>query len=247
MTHLLASVTSIAEAKLVMELGADIIDLKDPRRGALGALPIGVIRDIVRAVAGQRPVSATIGDVPLDAELIRAKLHDTTKTGVDIVKIGFATSQSQRACAETLAVEALSMSLVAVLFADQPIEIDFLATLARCGYYGVMLDTADKNSGSLLRHLSVDRLGQFVAHAQRLKLLCGLAGSLRETDIATLLALKPDYLGFRGALCTQAMRTMEIDPAAMKRIRALIPRDADQLSASTRETRSHSSLATTSI
>ena len=253
MTHMLASVTSVTEAKLAVELGADIIDLKDPSSGALGALPIEVIRDIVRAVAGQRQVSATIGDVPMDAEIIRAKLHATAKTGVDIIKIGFATSQlpkatqSQRACAEALAGEQVSMSLVAVLFADQQIDSEFLATLARCGFYGVMLDTADKSAGSLLRHLNLDRIGDFVTRAHNLNLLCGLAGSLRETDIAALLELKPDFLGFRGALCAQTTRTMSLDSTAIKRVRALIPRNDDQLPVNVSETRSHASFSTTSI
>jgi len=40
MTELLISVTNVDEAFMAMELGADIIDLKDPSMGALGALPI---------------------------------------------------------------------------------------------------------------------------------------------------------------------------------------------------------------
>ncbi|HWX14074.1 MAG TPA: (5-formylfuran-3-yl)methyl phosphate synthase [Methylocella sp.] len=39
---MLASVMSPAEAEAVFAGGADIIDLKDPARGALGALDIGV-------------------------------------------------------------------------------------------------------------------------------------------------------------------------------------------------------------
>ena len=47
MTGMLASVCSIEEAKLVQESDIDIIDLKNPREGALGALELSVIKNIV--------------------------------------------------------------------------------------------------------------------------------------------------------------------------------------------------------
>ena len=59
MTAFLASVMSAEEAGLALEGGADVIDLKDPTSGALGALPVAVIRAAVDRIAGRRPVSAT--------------------------------------------------------------------------------------------------------------------------------------------------------------------------------------------
>ena len=49
-TQLLISVTTIEEAKIALESGADIIDLKEPGLGALGALPIETIQAIVTYV-----------------------------------------------------------------------------------------------------------------------------------------------------------------------------------------------------
>ena len=40
MSKLLISVTSAEEALLALEGGADIIDMKNPLEGALGALPL---------------------------------------------------------------------------------------------------------------------------------------------------------------------------------------------------------------
>ncbi len=40
MTRMLASVANAAEADVVLRHGADVIDLKDPGRGALGAVPL---------------------------------------------------------------------------------------------------------------------------------------------------------------------------------------------------------------
>ena len=55
-TQLLISVTSIEEASFALENGADIIDLKDPSAGALGALPIDEIKLIVSFVHNKKDV-----------------------------------------------------------------------------------------------------------------------------------------------------------------------------------------------
>ena len=57
---MLASVTSVAEAEAALAAGADLIDLKEPARGALGALDLDTVVAIVAAVGGRRPVSATV-------------------------------------------------------------------------------------------------------------------------------------------------------------------------------------------
>jgi len=41
--------------------------------------------------------------------------------------------------------------------------------------------------------------------------------------VAPLLALSPDVIGFRGALCHGARRDAGLDPVACSQIRALIP------------------------
>ena len=66
LTLFLASVRDAEEAELALRAGADIVDLKDPEQGALGALTPDTIAACVKQVAGRAPVSATIGDRPLD-------------------------------------------------------------------------------------------------------------------------------------------------------------------------------------
>ncbi|MDP3309000.1 (5-formylfuran-3-yl)methyl phosphate synthase, partial [Methylotenera sp.] len=87
MTQLLISVTSIEEAKIAIENGADIIDLKDPNQGALGALSIVQINSIVTYVNAQDiakvRTSATIGDLPMQADLISRHVAELSKTKVD--------------------------------------------------------------------------------------------------------------------------------------------------------------------
>jgi len=124
---------------------------------------------------------------------------------------------------------ARGVRLVAVLFADQPVELTWLAALADIGFAGAMLDTADKGKGSLTRLRDTAFLGSFVDTARWHHLLCGLAGSLQIDDVAPLAALGPDYLGFRGALCG-GRRTDELDIGAMQSILAALKgNDANQL------------------
>lgn len=221
MTRLLASVTSIEEAEIVIGAGADIVDLKDPARGALGALPAARIRAIAAAVDGRCPVSATIGDLPADPELLLQAVKATAATGVDFIKVGLFGPEYFQACLHSLAQHAgEGLRLIAVLFADTQPDFDVVYALADAGFAGVMLDTADKAGGSLRQHLSLPQLSEFVAATKALGLLTGLAGSLRVDDIAPLLTADADYLGFRTALCSGHARTAAIDTAAVTAIRA---------------------------
>ncbi|SFV38865.1 (5-formylfuran-3-yl)methyl phosphate synthase [Hyphomicrobium facile] len=198
----LASVTNADEAEIALEGGADIIDCKDPVSGALGALPHSTVRDIVSRIGGRLPVSATVGDLPSDPEVMSAAAIAMAKTGVDVVKIGFFGDEDPREAISAAGAACSPLAqLVAVLMADRAPDFDVLPVLRRAGFSGVMLDTADKAAGSLTSVLSVRQLSQFLRVARANDLFAGLAGSLRESDIAGLTSLEPDMLGFRGALC----------------------------------------------
>ena len=202
MTKFLVSVTNVDEAMLAMECGADIIDIKNPAEGALGALPQSEIKNIVLAVNGNRLTSATIGDLEMQPELLVCATERTANTGVDIVKVGFFASDNHVKCIQAMKPLAASgVHIVAVLFADQKPDFGLLAGFQEAGFYGVMLDTLKKDGGSLLNYILPEYLQYFVKAAQQHKLKCGLAGCLRLEHIPTLLLLSPDYLGFRGALC----------------------------------------------
>ncbi|QSA96110.1 (5-formylfuran-3-yl)methyl phosphate synthase [Methylococcus sp. EFPC2] len=223
MSGLLASVKNLAEARLVLEAGADIVDLKNPAQGALGALPLDEVRAIVRELGGQRPLSATVGDLPMQPETVEQAVRDMAATGVDYVKIGFFPGGDWSGVIQALTPQARQgKRLIAVLFGDDRPELRWVGELAKAGFTGTMLDTRDKTGGSLTRRCPPDYLEEFAATARELGLLCGLAGSLRRADIEVLLPLQPDYLGFRGALCRRHDRTDALDPAALEELRVLI-------------------------
>lgn len=224
MTAFLASVRSIAEAQTALAGGADIIDVKEPAAGALGAAQIGEIAAIVERVGGLRPVSATVGDLPSRPDVVCPAVERTAAAGVDIVKVGLFDRGVNESLLRALAAYTVKgLRLVAVLFADRAPNWDLVPLLAQYGLYGIMLDTADKGGGSLRQRLSAPVLMQFVATARTHGLLAGLAGSLAPDDVEPLLALAPDYLGFRGALCAAAARTRGLEASAVQHVRTLIP------------------------
>ena len=223
MTRFLASVRDVAEADTALAAGADIIDLKDPAKGALGALDPGAIAACVARIAGRAEVSATVGDLPLHPETIRDAVRRIAALGVDHVKLGLFPEGDAERCLSLLAVETQRVSLILVIFADALPPFDAIRVAARIGAFGVMLDTAGKDGSSLLDHLPPAALARFVADARAEGLLVGLAGSLRAAHVAKLLALQPDLLGFRGALCAGGARGANLDADACAAIRALIP------------------------
>jgi uncharacterized protein (UPF0264 family) len=117
MTMMLASVRSLDEAVVALDGGADLIDLKEPARGALGALDHAAVRICVRAIDGRRPVSATIGDIPsMDATVMTAAVERMAATGVDFIKIGFFAHPLAAECARALSAMTGCARLIAVLF-----------------------------------------------------------------------------------------------------------------------------------
>ncbi len=221
MTALLASVTGPQEVQIAMAANADIIDLKDPNTGALGALPLGVIESSVRFIDGRRPCSATVGDLPADPTILSDAVESVAATGVDYVKVGFFQNVKLDACLEALSEHARGGTrLIAVLFADLNPSMEILDTIAVCGFTGVMLDTANKHDGGLRYYLTERQLKGFIRRAKKRNLLTGLAGSLATNDIPALLPLGPDYLGFRTALCEQGRRTAGINREAILSVRS---------------------------
>lgn len=225
MTGMLASVNSVDEALQALQANVDIIDLKQPQQGALGALSLADVATIVRAIDRRTPVSATVGDLPMQPAIVSDAVAAMAATGVDYIKIGFFPGGDWIgviAALQPLAQRGLC--LIAVLFADTPFADEFLGALAAAGFTGIMLDTMDKSRGSLLTVMPLDRIKRFTGTVKSQGLLCGLAGSLRKEHIDRLLPLRPDYLGFRGALCRNLQRTALLDGSALVDIRRAIDR-----------------------
>ena len=235
MTKFLASVRDAEEAQAGLAAGADIIDLKDPAKGALGAVDLPTMKASVANVGGRVPVSATVGDLPMDAAPIHDAVLATAACGVDYVKLGVMPGGDPHGCFASLSAE--RQNLILVFFADAMPAFDPIAGALEAGARGVMLDTAGKQTGSLLDHMTLGEIDCFVVAARRAGLMVGVAGSLRPAHVPPLLALAPDIIGFRGALCRDGLRGSHLDPIACSQIRALIPDELSQAEPETREPR----------
>ena len=229
MTLLLASVANLHEAQLVASCGVGIIDLKNPVHGALGAWPVSEVKAAVTALNRQHALSATVGDLPMVAEPLVAAVDAMAATGVDYVKLGFFPGGDWVGVISALQpIAQRGAQLVAVLFADHELDcLQWIPQLAEAGFTGTMLDTADKQKGTLTQLRDTAFLRQFVSEVKNTGMLCGLAGSLRAEDVDPLLALGPDYLGFRGALCG-GRRTQALEPAAVNSLLHILSNTSGQ-------------------
>src|SRR2546425_3256758 len=86
--QLLVSVADASEAHAALLGGADVIDAKDPRQGALGAVRQVVLGAICTAVAAGRAVSAALGDEG-PPTLIEQRARAAARRGAAFVKVGF--------------------------------------------------------------------------------------------------------------------------------------------------------------
>ena len=224
-TQLLISVTSIVEAQIALENGADIIDLKEPSAGALGALPLERIQAIVAYVkntkqAGAKLTSATIGDLPMDPELLLAQITKLATTGVDIIKIGFFETDDYQSCLDALRPLAQAGTrLIAVLFAETTYPKGLITAIKTAGFIGVMLDTANKNGLTLLDYYSAEGRSEFANNVFKLEMQLGLAGSLKLQHVDLIKDINPSYIGFRGGVCDDNQRQLALDAAKIKAIR----------------------------
>jgi len=220
--RLLVSVRNEAEALLAAEGGADFIDLKEPRDGALGGLPVAAILSIVAALRARAidvPLSATIGDVPMhDIDRIAAAAKAVGACGVDYVKVGI--ERTPQAAEVLNMLDATGLAIVPVFIADQGIDFDLVAHACRLRFPAVMVDTADKLRGSLFDCVAPGDLQRFTRSVREAGKLVGLAGALRTPHLPELQQLAPDFAGFRSAVCVSD-RSSALDA---QRVRAMADR-----------------------
>jgi (5-formylfuran-3-yl)methyl phosphate synthase len=220
MTGLLISVRNAAEAELALAGGADVVDIKEPSRGALGAADSEVWRDSQRVIGGRAIVSAALGEL-LDGGLPQTAAETS---GLRFAKIGLAGCHVHRGWLTRwfAAVSALPPGVqpVPVAYADWP-SADApspsvaMALAMQSPARLLLIDTHDKTRGGLLDHLCVESLQELAQLARESRVRLALAGSLDAASIEKLLPLAPAYVGVRGAVC-RGGREGTLDTALVK-------------------------------
>ena len=86
--RLLVSPMNLEEARAAMAGGADILDVKNPKEGSLGANFPWAIREVAKLAEGRVPVSATIGDLEYKPGTASLAALGAAVSGADYIKAG---------------------------------------------------------------------------------------------------------------------------------------------------------------
>lgn len=241
--QLLVSVRSAGEAREAIAGGCDILDVKEPRRGSLGAASPAVIREVSHAGSQSGlPVSAALGECgdwlkpepPLE-------IASLAGSNLQFVKLGLAgMGRRDDWSAAWLSIIARCCEPfdrgprpVAVIYADwqaarapQPEEIlDVLATEAGSepsgrAFAGVLVDTFEKSSGRLLDAMSLETLRAIRDRTAEFGMFLALAGRLNAELLPSLVDVAPDIIAIRSAACGGEDRTASVDRDAVTEFRS---------------------------
>ncbi len=209
---LLVSPINIEEAKAAYNGGADIIDVKNPKEGSLGANFPWVIRSVKEAM-GKTPVSATIGDMNYKPGTASLAALGAAVSGADYVKVGLFDIQTTEQAIDMVehVVKSVkdydpSKKVVISGYADykriNSIPLRELPSI--CADYGAdvaMMDTGIKDGRSTFEFMTNEELSQFVESAHDLGLVTAIAGNIQFEDIEAINQIGPDIIGIRGCVC----------------------------------------------
>ena len=209
---LLVSPINVEEAKISRLGGADIIDVKNPKEGSLGANFPWMIKAVKQA-AGNVPVSATIGDFNYKPGTASLAALGAAVSGAEYIKVGLYDIQTGEQALDMLVNIVRSVKdydrnkkVVAAGYSDyrrinsiSPFELPSIG--AKAGVDVVMMDTGIKDGRSTFEFLKEAELREFVKSAGKHGLKTALAGTIKFDDIPALKRISPDIIGVRGCVC----------------------------------------------
>ena len=238
-TALMISVINGDETHAALEGGADIIDIKNPAEGALGAPSPATIQDACLALKGRKPFSVALGEFPGKPCAAALAAMGSAYFNPDFIKIAFIPHTSPEEIAQTLQEIKKSLccvqkpiSVVAVAYADTlrfaswKLE-QFSAIAKENGAEGCLIDTREKKNKSLIDYLTWEEIEQFISSCHSRQLFCGLAGCLQISDVMDLTRLEPDIIGVRSAVCGGDRLRGTVSVQAVKDLKAQIIRHKD--------------------
>jgi len=215
--RVLISIRSLEELAPAIEGGADIIDLKNPSEGSLGASFPWLIKKI-RNYGNDFTLSVAIGDMPNLPGTAALAASGAAACGADIVKVGLYGPHSFEEGVKLLkgvvkATKDIDQNILVVGagYADfksfngiNSMDIPSICNSAEADV--AMLDTYSKNGQKLFDFIDSEKLRKFVNKTHEYNLLAALAGSIEPKDINILNDLGADVIGFRGAVCSGSDR-----------------------------------------
>ena len=221
MSRLLVSVVSAEEARAALAGGADIIDVKDPRQGALGAPSPRVLAEVVDAVGETAPASVALGDSPGPPQTAALAARGAAECGARFVKVGL---RGVREIDEAVAlVSAVAhavepgVHVIAAAYADAgaldppALAPRWLPALVdRTAIAGALVDTFVKDGRGLYGYSSPRELADLIDATHALGGSFAVAGQLRLGELGRVGA---DFVGVRSAVCAGGERTAHLEEA----------------------------------
>jgi uncharacterized protein (UPF0264 family) len=217
--RLLVSVVSAQEARRALAGGADIIDVKDPGEGALGAPSPRVLSEVVRAVGDAAPVSVALGDMPNLPHTAALAARGAALSGADYVKVGLRgvrelddAAALMRAVADAVQPQT---AVIAAAYADaDALDPPALASawlpelVKRAGISGALVDTFVKDGRGLYGWLSESELAELITRTHEAGASFAVAGQLTRSQLRRAAA---DVVGVRSAVCRGGDRAAALD------------------------------------
>lgn len=229
------SVVSGEEARQAIAGGADIVDVKDPSEGALGAPAPNVLSDVVRVVGTAAPVSVALGDLPDLPHTAALAARGAALSGAAYVKVGLRGVRDleravamMRAVADAVTPGGDGVSVIAAAYADAA-ALDPPALTAEClpelvgrtGIAGALVDTLTKDGRGLYGWVSEAELTDLIDRTHQAGAMFAVAGQLRPGELCRVPA---DVVGVRSAVCRAGDRASDLQAelvaAAVAELRA---------------------------
>jgi uncharacterized protein (UPF0264 family) len=215
---LLISPSNEKEAEEAIAGGADIIDVKNPSEGPLGANFPWVIKRIREITPKKLQVSCALGDVPNLPGSISLAALGAASLGVDYIKVGLygvktpdqalklleSVNRAAKECNPKIKVAAAGYADAKKINSINPLLLPEIANQAKIDV--VMIDTYTKQGKNLFDNLTTMQVKTFVDCAHSLGLEVALAGSLKKQDLPLVSSLGADIVGLRGAACSRGNR-----------------------------------------
>lgn len=202
--------------------GVDIIDVKNPLEGPLGASYPWTIKRIKEFTSKHVLLSCTIGEAPNIPGSMSLAALGAASLGVDYVKVGLKGLKTKKEATKLLenVIKAVKdfnpkVKVTAVGYADyknaesiNPLLVPEIASIVKADV--AMIDTCVKDGKGLFDFLTIVQLKKFVKSAHDFGLEVALAGSLKKENLKVVFGLGADVAGLRSAACKNNNRTKEI-------------------------------------
>jgi len=189
----------------------ELIDIKNPEEGTLGANYPWVIKGIKKIVPKNMKVAASIGDLDFKPGFASFAAYGASFLELDYIAASMFNVKKEEEVEEiessvyrAIKLNNKKTELIIAGYADYGRiktvnPFDFIDRLRFASM--VMLDTAIKDGKNIFNFFSKEELLKFRQKCDEKNMKFILAGSLREKHLKDAIEIEPDYLGFRGIVC----------------------------------------------